>query len=83
MVPKTGAFLRRPWTIAGCVFFLLVAAYVLTAPWIMPRVIDRPFWGVLYSPILHAITDKWFGCDVFRWYFIDVCHIDMLFRLQI
>jgi hypothetical protein len=79
IVPKTGAFLRKPWAIAGGISCLLVVIYILTGPWIMPSVIERPYWRVLYLPILHAIEDDWFGRDFFYWYYIKVCHINMLF----
>jgi hypothetical protein len=75
---------HKHWGVkVGGVVFLLVAIYILTAPWIMPSVIERPYLRVLYLPILHAIEDDWFGSDFFRWYCIHVCHINMFFILQI
>jgi len=71
---------RTVWI--GVVFCSLIAAYFLTTPFILPRVIDRPAARIFYSPMIHGIEDYWFGCGFFRWYCFDVCHMRLLMKLE-
>jgi hypothetical protein len=76
------AKLKRTACWIGIGISSLVALYFLTTPLILPRVIHQPVLRVVYSPVIHGIEDEWFGCEFFRWYCFDVCHMQLLMMFE-
>jgi len=70
---------KTAWTVrvlrAGA---LLVGIYILTAPFILPRVAFTRVGETLYRPVLYSLEKDWWGRDIVDWYCYNVCKMDLL-----
>lgn len=65
------------------VFFLAIGLiYFLSAPFIIPQVIEPNVHSglgrVIYKPILQSIRKDWFGRGFIDWYFYHVCKMPLM-----
>ncbi len=69
--------------ILAIVSILVLALYVLTAPFILPKVYNGKTEPLLYKPIIAALERDWFGRGFARWYFYRVCRCDLLLPIEV
>ena len=60
---------------------ILVALYVLTAPFVLPKVASGRA-AYLYSPFIYSLAQDWPGRRAVCWYFYDICRMNLYFEVK-
>ena len=84
MCQDSGTSDRLRWLVClATALSLATMLYVLTAPFILPRVYASPEGRFLYRPLTCALERHWFGRGMARGYFYGVCKMSLLLPVEL